>query len=315
MASRGAGALCSGTMIPGVEHRRFASFDGTEIAYQVRGEGPAIVLANGLGGTHAAWRHVYEALGDGYRIVSWDYRGLYDSGPPPSSDALSMQHQVRDLELLLEREGIERAVLVGWSMGVQVNFEFLRRHAPRVDGVVAINGTAGLPFRTALASRAVRFVIPVMLQAVKAQARVLGAAAQRAVAWDGLIPLMQRAGFVGRTLDMEVFRAIAEGVAGLDLGLYSDTLAHLGRHDARDVLPKLDLPVLIVTGERDRMTPSFTARSMHRAIRGARLVIIADGTHYTPVEYPEVVSRELRGFLGRIPGYAPSAAAGARNAR
>ena len=52
-------------MVPGLQHRRFASFDGTEIACRVRGEGPAIVLVDGLGGTPVEYPHlVREALAD-----------------------------------------------------------------------------------------------------------------------------------------------------------------------------------------------------------------------------------------------------------
>lgn len=296
-------------MVPGIEHRRLVSYDGTELAYQVRGSGPPIVLANGLGGTYAAFRHIYAALEHDYRILCWDYRGLYDSGPPPKRHHLGMDHQVRDLEILLDHEGIDRAVCIGWSMGVQVNFELAKRSPERVAGIVAINGTAGRPFDTAMASRLARHVIPMLLTAAKRQSRLIGMAAQHAVAWDGLVPLMQRFGFVGETLDEEVFRDVAEGVAYLDIGLYCETLAQLGEHDARDVLSSLRVPVLIITGEKDRMTPEATARAMHHAIRGARLVVIAGGTHYTPVEYPGLVTEELLAFLERVPGWEPGGAA------
>ena len=48
------------------------------------GEGPAVVLANGLGGTYVAFRYLYEALGD-YKTICWDYRGLYTSSPSRGS--------------------------------------------------------------------------------------------------------------------------------------------------------------------------------------------------------------------------------------
>lgn len=85
-------------MVPGLEHRRLTSFDGTEIAYQVRGEGPAVVLANGLGGTFEAFRYVYEFLGRDYRTLCWDYRGLYGSGVPRDLETLTVAYQCDDLE-------------------------------------------------------------------------------------------------------------------------------------------------------------------------------------------------------------------------
>ena len=79
-----------------VEERRVESFDGTEIAYHVVGEGPSILLGNGLGGSWKAWKHQISYLSDRYRFVSWDYRGLYRSRPPRDRDALRVEDHTRD---------------------------------------------------------------------------------------------------------------------------------------------------------------------------------------------------------------------------
>ena len=81
---------------PDVEHRTVTSFDGTPIVYQVRGDGPSVVLANGLGGTYSTWRHQYALLGERYRVISWDYRGLFRSGRPARMETLALERQVRD---------------------------------------------------------------------------------------------------------------------------------------------------------------------------------------------------------------------------
>ena len=291
-------------MVPGVQHRRLTSSDGTDLAYQVRGEGPGVVLANGLGGSFEAFRHIYAALGEDYKILCWDYRGLFGSKAPRDRAALSVTHQCDDLEQLMDHEEIDRAIFIGWSMGVQVCFEFLRRRRARVDGIVAVNGTAGLPFRSAMASRAVRHLIPLILRVGRAQAKLVGRATRVIVGWEGVVPMMQRFGMVSRTLDMEAFRDVAAGFASVDWRLYMDTMQLLGQHDASDLLSGIDVPVLVITGDRDLLTPAFTAERIHRAVRGSRLVIIPGGTHYTPVEYPHVIREELLRYLAGIPAYA-----------
>ena len=296
-------------MIPGLEARRFVTRDQTEIAYQIRGAGPAIVLANGLGGSFEAFRHVYAALGERYTTVCWDYRGLYGSGPPRDPTAVDVADQCGDIEQILEHEGIGRAVHVGWSMGVQVNFELYRRRPDRIAGLVAINGTSGRPFQTAMSSRYVRHVVPILLRAARAQANLVGVATRTVVGWDGLITMMQRFGMVSPTLDVEAFRDVAAGFKTLDWRIYSDTMARLGRHDATDVLSSVRVPTLVITGDKDVMTPPFTAERIHRSIVGSRLVVIRGGTHYTPVEYPAIIQEELTSFLARVPGYAGDAAA------
>jgi pimeloyl-ACP methyl ester carboxylesterase len=294
-------------MVPGLDHRTLTTRDGTRIAYQVRGQGPAIVLANGLGGTYEAFRHVYAELGDAYRVLCWDYRGLYGSATPADRSRMQMTHQCDDLEELLDHEQIDRAVFVGWSMGVQLNYEFFRKRGRRMDGIVAINGTYGRPFETVMASRVVSHIIPVMMRAVRAQAALVGRATRSVVGWQGLVGMLQRFGMVSKTLDVEAFRDVAEGFKTMDWKNYTDLIEQLGAHDAEDVLPTVDVPTLIITGDRDIITPPFTAERMHRAIGGSRLVVIAGGTHYTPVEFPAVIREELRDFLDRVPGYGRAA--------
>jgi pimeloyl-ACP methyl ester carboxylesterase len=293
-------------MVPGLEHKSFSSFDGARIAYQARGRGPCVVLANGLGGTYEAFRHVYDALGDHYRILCWDYRGLYRSEIPHDRRTLAVPCHASDLQRLLEVEHVDRAVFIGWSMGVQVNFEAYRDCRSRFAGLVAINGTYGSPFRTALASRLTRYVIPHLLTLMKAQAPLVSRLSRRAIAWRGLVPAMIRLGLVSASIDLEAMSDVAGGFTELDYTVYSDLLRRLGEHDARDVLPEITVPALIITGDHDVMTPVFTARKMNRQIHGSRLVVIEGGTHYTPLEFPVVIKDEIKRFLSGIPGWEPA---------
>src|SRR5512138_2664709 len=120
--------------------------DGTSLATYSAGMpgSPVIVLANGLGGNIAAWRYLVEHFSPRFRVLSWDYRGLYKSGPAPEpADGYRMDRQIDDLADVLEAEEVDKAVFVGWSMGVQVLFEFWRNHPARFAGLVQINGAAG----------------------------------------------------------------------------------------------------------------------------------------------------------------------------
>ena len=291
------------TLAPEIEQRHLVTRDGTRIGYQVRGKGPCIVFANGLGGTYIAFRYLYEAIEDSYTSICWDYRGLYTSEQCKDPAANTVAHQVDDLIAILDHEGIDGCVIVGWSMGVQVGFETIRRHAERVRGMLAINGTYGRAFRTVMGSRLVGRTIPMLLRLVKAQASLAGRATKLVAGKDALISAMKRVGLVSQTIDIEIFRAVAAGFQTIDWAIYSDLLTRLDEHDAEDVLTKITVPVTIVTGDRDLMTPPSTAEHMHRSIKGSRLVVIEGGTHYTPVEYPAVISDELGRLLDRVPGW------------
>lgn len=294
-------------MVPGIEQRQIVVRDGTRIGYQVRGDGPAVVLANGLGGTYLAFRYLYDALGS-YKTICWDYRGLYTSGAASDPRANTVVHQVEDLLAICEAEGVRDFVIAGWSMGVQVSFEAYRAVPERVRGIYAINGTYGRAFRTVMGSRLVGRIIPMLLRLVKAQAALAGRATKRLAGSDALIAAMKRVGLVSDTIDLEIFRAVAAGFQTIDWAIYSDLLSRLDEHDAEEVLEKIVVPTTIVTGDRDLMTPPATAEHMHRKIRGSRMVVIEGGTHYTPVEYPAILVDELGKLLDRVPGWGRKAA-------
>jgi pimeloyl-ACP methyl ester carboxylesterase len=292
-------------MVPGLEHRRLRSFDGTEIAYQVRGRGPVVVLANGLGGFYEAYKPIYDALGERYRIVCWDYRGIFRSQVPRDRSTLAVPFHCDDLERILDHEGIDRAVFIGWSMGVQVNFEFFRKRRDRMDALVAIGGTFGSPFSSVLSSRMVQYAIPSVLRAIRAQAPLVNHATRTLAGWNGIIPTIKRLGIVSPDLDDAAFREVLAGFATVDWRVYSHALTLLGTHDARDVLPQIDMPALIMAGDRDLLVPPVIAEQTHRAIPGSRLVMVEGGTHYALMEYPKVFGQELLAFLAQVPGYEP----------
>lgn len=297
----------TGFMIPGLEEKRLSSYDGTDLCYYTGGSGPAVILANGLGGPIGSYRHIVSQLGPDYKVLTWDYRGLYGSGRPADLAAVSMDHQIRDLELLMAAEGIDNAILVGWSMGVQVAFEFCQRHPSSVAGLVMLCGVAGSPFRTLRGLPMAHRVVPSMMSLGRRNAQAVSQVGRRLTQWRGLVPLMQRLGVVAPRLDSDVFREITSAFASLDVEVYCETLRQLGEHDAYCTLKDIRVPTLLVAGDKDLMTPRRVSERMQGEIDNCRLVVVPGGTHYTPVEFPEMIAAELDVFLRGIVGFEPAA--------
>ena len=289
-------------MVPGIEQRYIIARDGTKIGYQVRGQGPVLVLANGLGGTYLAFQHVYRAVPN-HRVICWDYRGLYTSSQPHDDRANTVAHQVADLLEILDAEGVETFAMAGWSMGVQVCLETVRTASTRVAGLLLINGTYGRAFGTVLGSRMIGRTIPTLLKLVKAQSGLVGALTKKIAGTETLVKAMVAAGMVSRTIDIDIFRAVAAGFQTIDWNIYSDLLNRLNEHDAFDVMGQVRVPTTVITGDKDILTPPKTAREIHHAVAGSRLTIIPGGTHYTPVEYPREVQAEVYAWLAGVRGF------------
>jgi pimeloyl-ACP methyl ester carboxylesterase len=286
----------------GFVHRSLTSYDGTVIAYQVRPTKlpPArtIVLANGLGCNWATWRHLTNRLPD-CKIITWDYRGLFGSGPPEDG-ALDLRAHALDLLEVLHTEKVDTAVFIGWSMGVQVVLEHLRTNMETAQAVVLLNGGWGRAFDHMLFGKLIGPLVPHALALAEYAAPAVSLGMRSAVSWSKFIPLLKFSGFVAETLDEEVFSDLAADYASMDFKMYTRILAQVGGHDARDVLPRITVPTLVISSERDVFTPLPVATEMAQSIPGARFMIVPNCTHYAEVEKPDLVNSAIIDFLASI---------------
>lgn len=286
--------------------------DGTQLAaFETGGgDGPTMVLCNGLGGNINAWKYLIDDFGPHHRIVSWDYRGLYQSGAAAPGTGYDIETQVEDLRAVLKHFAIEKAVLLGWSMGVQVSFEAWRRMPEKILGMLLINGTYGSPLATAfspvLKDSPLKAMIPAIARGMESVAHLaepFQPAAQRVTKTKLALRVVKGLGMVSEALDESMFLALASEVAGLHMPRYMATLNALANHSAEDLLGKITVPVLVVTGDRDVLTPVAQSREMVKRIPGAELLVIPSGTHYTPLEFPELIHLRAEKWLRERLGF------------
>lgn len=286
-----------------IETKRVKSFDGTAIAYYAtrkpKKDAPCILLANGLGGPFLAFRPIIEFFLDRFQLITWDYRGLYDSARPiynrPSDYAVP--HHVRDLEAILGAEHIERASLIGWSMGVQIALETFRTKRHLLRSLVLMNGTFGRPLDTLTPLPGAKILLPPLVRVAR-HAHGIATQVTRRAMWQPESPAwLKRMGFIGPTLDDEVFAELVFAFSKLDMEGYLHNLSAINDHDATSVLPAVNIPTLVITGDHDSFTPPELAQRMAQRIAGSEILIVREGTHYTPVEFPELVNLRIERFF------------------
>ncbi len=292
-------------MPPPVEERRFASFDGTEIAYFALGQGPPLLLCNGLGGGWEAWTHQIQYFRDRYRLLSWDYRGLFGSARPADPGAMTMTDHARDGLHLLCAEGADRAAVLGFSMGVQVGLEMFRAAPEQVASLAMVNGVAGRPWDYVFNLSLVGRLLPPFLRGLRSMPRTIEAIVRQATRLPDAAEWAKRIGLTAGTLDEQVASELIAKFRTLDMDAFIALLQRMGEHDGWDLLPLIDVPSLIITGSRDVFTPRSAAERMARRIRGSEIMIIPGATHYAMLEYPEMVNLRLEKFL-RERGYEPT---------
>lgn len=295
--------------VPGVaplEEGAIVVDDGARILYQRFGRGsPVVVLANGIGVRWPGLAHQIRALADRASVLCWDYRGMGPSTLGHPDADVSMRRQALDAVALLDHLDVERAIFIGWSMGVQVSLEVLRARPERVSGFAALLGADGRPFRGAFPGAVAGTVEGLFAFALRHPYLAQGLLDLAVALPDVAFRVLSAAVFVGRDADRGVFDGNVRWVAETDRRVYLRTMLALAEHDARDVLPAVRCPALIVCGTRDHLTPPAVGRRMAAAIPGAEYRELAGGTHFALIEQPERLNGWLREFLARCDAGGP----------
>jgi pimeloyl-ACP methyl ester carboxylesterase len=261
-----------------------------------------LVLANGLGGPFAAWRYQVQFFRERYRILSWDYRGLFGSEMPRGSEPrLDIRTHAEDLLDLLNKSGVGSAAFVGWSMGVRVLLELTAIEPGRISHLVAVNGTFARPLES-LALPLVSRIAPVVVREAQRFREVGSALLRRATSWPETTLWLRRLGLTSSTIDEEFFGELAAEFGRLNLETLLRTLELEEAFDARDQLTALSIPTLVIVGDRDLFTPREAAERMTELVRNAELLVVRGGTHYAVLEYPELINLRIEKFL-RENGY------------
>ncbi len=257
---------------------------GARVAYEVAGQGPAVVLCHGFGLDMRMWDPQVEHLAVGSRVIRYDCRGFGSSGPFDPSVGYT---HAGDLLALLDHLGIGQAVLAGLSFGGRVVMQTALAAPARVRGLVLLDAVLdGVPWDPESAEA---------LDEAARQANVHGLLAGRS-AWLAH-PL-----FAAARRRPEVARALAEMVAGYPGQHWTGHDPHRPtRPRPIDALEQLAMPVMVAVGEQD--VPGFLEMSaiLARRIPGAGYHVVADVGHMINMEQPTAVNGLLTAFLGQLP--------------
>jgi pimeloyl-ACP methyl ester carboxylesterase len=272
--------------------------DGTRLFWRCEGEGsPAIVLTDGLGCAGFIWRELYPRLAERRRVIHWNYRGHGRSEVPRDLERVSLLDCVDDLLTVMDAAGERAAVLAGHSMGVQVCLEAHRRAPGRTLALALLCGSPGRPLDTWHGANVLSLLFPWV------KAAVLGAPQAARWVFRNVVPSevsLQIGRFleVNRTLlrrsDLERY---LRDVSDVDPQVFVRMLGSASEHDAGDHLAEVDVPTLVVAGERDTWTPLSLSLKMHEAVPYSELCTLPGGTHTGPLEHPELVALRLEKFL------------------
>lgn len=247
---------------------------GQKIYYYDIGSGPHLVLVHGLGGDADQWAYCFEALSAKHRVVALDLLGFGRSDKP--SITYRIGGFVEVLDGFLHGLGIERASLLGHSLGGWIVAAFALQFPDRVDKLV-LNDACGVD------SGAIKLPVDLNISTHAHMREMLESMFyNKTMVTDALVDLAYSLHL--ERDDGPTIRSILETFSRPD-----EKLDHS--------ISALRTPTLLLWGEQDALTPLSLARSFERFILGSRLEVIPDCGHFPALEKPAEFTQRVLEFL------------------
>jgi len=257
---------------------------GVSLATVDRGKGRPVLLVHAFPLDHSMWDAQIAALAQRHRVIAPDLRGFGRS--EVTDGTVTMEQFADDLAGLLDEMGVaEPIVYCGVSMGGYIGWQFYRKYASRLRGMILCD------------TRAIADTPEVRASRKEMIDRVLA---------DGPEPIAQT--MIPKLLSAPTIASHPETVAGVHRmilandrrGIAAAIRGMRDRPDCTPLLAEIHCPCLVVVGKLDAISTLEEMRSIAAKIPEAKLVTIAGAGHLTPVEQPAQTTAALEAFLARL---------------
>ncbi len=257
-----------------------------DIYYQVQGQGEPLVLIQGLGGAHSAWGFQTRAFKKHYRVITFDNRGVGKTSR--SSAPYTIRTMAEDTIGLLNHLGIDKAQVLGMSLGGIIAQEIAINHPNRVMKLILVCTSAG--------EREIAEIHPKMLSAIGVKEGSME------VDFSRVDPVRSMAVIISLAFNRRLYRIPL--LLGFNIflkrsrgGAPVEQIEAVAGHSTIDRLHLITAPTLVITGTGDRVIPPHSSEVIAGRIPNAKLVKVEGGSHAFFIEMRGRFNREVLDFL------------------
>jgi 3-oxoadipate enol-lactonase len=253
-----------------------------ELALTTQGhQGHPLLLVHGFPLDHTIWQPQIDLFVDHCRVIAPDLRGFGASGVTPGT--VTMEQMADDLVALLDAINItDKVIFCGLSMGGYIGWQFWRKYPDRVLAMIMCD-TRAIPDTPEVANGRRKLAETTLKNGPSAAAKIMLPKMFAAATWDERPELVER---VRAMMERNPPAGIAAALEGMAI-----------RPDARELLPTIDVPALVVVGEEDSISNVDEMRQIADAIPEAGWVAVPKAGHLAVVENPAVVNEAIAEFI------------------
>ena len=238
------------------------------LCYKVSGEGQPLVLITGFASAQNMWYAQVRAFSKSYRVVTFDNRGFGKSDKPPGPYTTKML--AGDTIALMDHLGIDKAHILGGSMGGMAAQEMAIDHPERFDKLILSSTSTG--------GQSLRDMLFGLIEAATPGWNRSRPDLASANLQNFMVAMASRS-FNGAMYQLLVMPLVKLQAALGRVKVPAGQLEAMLSHNAAERLDKIQAPTLVLTGSQDRLMPPHSSEELASRIKGAKLVVIEGGAH------------------------------------
>jgi non-heme chloroperoxidase len=259
-----------------------------------------LVFNYGLVCSNHHWRFQVDYFDQkGYQILVHDYRGHFQSSGKNDVKKITFPQLAKDINDLCQYLGVQKATMLGHSMGVNVSLQLAKDFPELVSGMVLISGTFMAVNDVMFDSNIMEFITPFAVAGLEKYPEVM----KKLWTASGLNPVIREiihtTGFNKARVSKEFIEIYLNRVGQLGPEVFFQLFAEMTRQNIASSLEQMKVPALIIGGQRDNVIPNHLQRTLASLLPQSETYFLVDGSHVPQADFPELINERIDLFLNQ----------------
>lgn len=259
---------------------------------------PVLVFNYGLVCSNHHWKFQTEFFDSlGYQILIHDYRGHFQSTGSQHIDKITFKQMSQDVHDVCKFVGINKAIMLGHSMGVNICLQLAKDFPDLVQGMVLISGTFINVKDVMFDSNLMEFIAPVAAAGLDKYPDIF----KKIWSSGGMNPIVREiihaTGFNRKKVSKEFIEIYLNRVGQLGAEVFFQLFNEMTKQNIAGSLDAMKIPALVIGGHNDNVIPNHLQRTLATLLPNAETYFMKDGSHVPQADYPEMINERIDLFI------------------
>jgi non-heme chloroperoxidase len=259
---------------------------------------PVLVFNYGLVCSNHHWQYQTDYFDQqGYQILIHDYRGHFQSTGKEHLDKITFKRMTKDVADLCHYLGIEKATMLGHSMGVNICLQLAKDYPALVSNMVLISGTF-MPVKDVMFdSNIMEFVMPIVLAGKDKFPNAFNKIFESGGMNPVIRAIIHSAGFNKKRVPKEFIEIYLNRVSQLGLDIFLKLFDEMTKQNITSSLDRMQIPALVIGGHKDGVIPNHLQRTLAALLPQSQTYFLEAGSHVPQADYPAQVNERIELFI------------------